>query len=474
MPTLLHISDLHRTSDPRPSNEELLAAISSDSVRWKAEGIPRPELIVVSGDLIQGVKLGVPEADAKIVDQYREANDFLTRLGAEFVNSDRSRIVVVPGNHDVNWNRAHDGMTPIETCPEDMVSKAFVAGSGVRWDWKERQAYEISDERRYESRYEHFRQFLQEFYCGITPSPLSYQDSDLFFLEYPDLELLVLGFSSWHGNDCFCGVGEIKPTALALSQQLLAKSKMATAVAVWHHSIVGGPREHDYMDQRVVHRLVDFGFNVGLHGHQHFPGAAPFELRLPNLTSLAVVGAGSLAVGDNELPMGERRQFNIVVVDPDRKSITVHVRGMSPAGVFTGYHRDDFGGKTYIELSFVASAIREEKPTTTQRLDEAMAAIGAERYEEALAFVADSPSCRLGQVRRIELEALRGLGRKEQLLKVLDPPQNVDEAVELISLLLEADRFEAAASRLEESKSLIPSNVFNDLKANIAVRRMAE
>ena len=186
-------------------------------------------------------------------------------------------------------------------------------------------------------------------------------NEDLLFFEYPKLGLLVAGFSSWHGNDCFCHVGEIAPTSLALSQRLVARSSMAVAVAVWHHSIAGGPRKHDYMDQRVVHRLIDFGFTVGLHGHQHYPGAAPFELRLPNLTTMAVVGAGSLAAGDNELPMGERRQFNVVVIDPDSRSITVHARSMSAAGVFTGSHRDDFGGNTFIKLSLPAARNGWEK-----------------------------------------------------------------------------------------------------------------
>ena len=53
MPTLLHISDLHRTSGPRLNNDDLLSAIFSDAARWEAEGIPWPDLVVVSGDLIQ-------------------------------------------------------------------------------------------------------------------------------------------------------------------------------------------------------------------------------------------------------------------------------------------------------------------------------------------------------------------------------------------------------------------------------------
>ena len=474
MTSLLHISDLHRTSKPRPSNEELLAAICSDSERWKLEGIPKPELIVVSGDLIQGAELEVPDPDTDIEAQYREADVFLNRLGEEFVDADRSRIVIVPGNHDVHWRRALGGMTPLKSCPAGIATKAFEADSGLRWNWKDRQAYEISDHRLYESRLDHFRRFQENFYDGIDPSPLSETQNDLLFFEYPDLDLLIAGFASWHGNDCFCQIGEIEPAVLAASQKLVAGSKMTIAVAVWHHSIVGGPRVHDYMDQRLVHRLIDFGFNVGLHGHQHYPGAAPFELRLPNLTSMAVVGAGSLAVGDNELPMGERRQFNIVVIDPDRNSITIHVRGMSPAGVFTGSHRDDFGGNTYTELHLPTLDTRARGSTIIQRLDDAMTAVGDKRYEQALALVADIPSCHLTEARWIEAEALRGLGRHQRLLELLDPPSNVDEAVEVVSLLLDDGQFDHAAAKLRAFQSLMTPSLFNDLKATIDARRMAE
>ena len=473
MPTLLHISDLHRTSEPRLSNDELLAAIVSDATRWESEGVPQPELIVVSGDLVQGAEAGTPNPDSEIAAQYREAGDFLRQLVDEFVDSDRSRIVVVPGNHDVHWDRSLSAMKPIKTCPNGIAAKAFEAVSGVRWNWRDRQAYEITDSGLYDSRLEHFRQFQSGFYEGINPSPLSHGNGDLVFVEYPDFGLVVVGFASWHGNDCFCHVGEIAPSILALSQKLLARSKMPVAVAVWHHNIVGGPRAHDYMDQRIVHRLIDFGFSVGLHGHQHYPGAAPFELRLPNLTSMAVVGAGSLAVGDGELPMGERRQFNVVVIDPNSESITVHVRAMSPAGVFTSSHRDDFGGNTFIKLSLPAVPERTKNPTTIQRLDEAMTAVAVGRYEQALELIADIPSSRSKEKRRIKIKALDGLGRREQLIKLLDPPQSMDEAVKVISMLLDARRFDEATARLQASSALIEPSLLNELTATITARRMA-
>ena len=472
MPTLLHISDLHRTSGPRLSNDELLAAITSDATRWSGEGIPSPDLVVVSGDLVQGVSIGTTDPDSEIVAQYSEARDFLRRLAAEFVDSDRSRVVIIPGNHDIHWSRARNAMKPLAACPDGIASRAFEANSNVRWNWKDQKAYEISDSNLYESRFKHFRQFQADFYAGLDPSPLSHRDDDLVFVEYPSLGLVIVGFASWHGNDCFCHVGEINSASLSSSRKLLAGSNAPVAVAVWHHSIVGGPRENDYMDQRVIHKLIDFGFSVGLHGHQHYPGAAPFELHLPNLTSMAVVGAGSIAVGDRELPTGERRQFNIVVIDPASNSITVHVRAMSSGGVFTGSHRDDFGGETFIKLNLPSSPSRPKPPTPTQRLDDAMTAVGTEQYERALELLAEINTSHSHEKRQINIRALEGLGRQEELIELLDPPQSVDEVFRVISLLLDAGQFDEAEIRLNAASAFVDRAIFEELTATINARRM--
>ena len=196
---------------------------------------------------------------------------------------------------------------------------------------------------------------------------------------------------------------------------------------------MGGPRAQDYMDQQVIHRLIDFGVSVGLHGHQHYPGAAPYELRLPNLTSMVVVSAGSLAVGDDQLPAGERRQFNVVDIDPDNESITVHVRAMSSGRVFTGSHRDDFGGNTFMRLDLPRSPSRPPGPTTTQLLDDAMTATRNRKFERALGLLSKIvDSSHSHAKRQIAIAALDGLGRHDELLELLRPPQSADEAVRAI------------------------------------------
>ena len=471
MTTLLHISDLHRASDPRLANDDLLAAIFSDATRWESEGITWPDLVVVSGDLIQGVDVDASNPDSKIEAQYAEVSDFLSQLAAKFVDSDRSRVIIVPGNHDVHWGRARRAMKLLDTCPDGIAREAFTADSNIRWTWNEQKAYEIIDSKIYQSRFEHFKQFQADFYAGLDPNPLSYGDSDLVFVEYLSLGLVVVGFASWHGNDCFCHVGEIDQASVALSQKLLADSTAPVAVAVWHHSIVGGPRANDYMDARVIHRLIDFGFSVGLHGHQHYPGAAPFELRLPNLTSMAVIAGGSLAGGDSELPMGERRQFNIVVIEPSKQSITIHVRAMSHAGVFTGSHRDDFGGNTFVKLGLLASPSRPKQRTTTQRIDDAMTEVSVGEYEKALQLIAGIEASHCHEVRLIKIEALDGLDRKEELIELLDPPQGQDEALKIISLLLDCGRYDDAEARLPAMSALIDQAVFKELTSIIATRR---
>ena len=121
-------------------NDELLAAISSDAERWRSDGIPRPDLIVVSGDLIQGVPAGAQSPDDEIEAQHAEAGDFLSGLATEFVDSDRSRVVIVPGNHDVDWSRASKAMKPLPDCPKGIAVEALRADSGVRWNWLDQRA----------------------------------------------------------------------------------------------------------------------------------------------------------------------------------------------------------------------------------------------------------------------------------------------------------------------------------------------
>jgi 3',5'-cyclic AMP phosphodiesterase CpdA len=89
--SILHISDLHRSPEDPISNAELVSALVSDRRRYENEPtrIKAPDAIVVSGDIIQGVKMDAADADVALAAQYATALEFLVELADRFVDGDR-------------------------------------------------------------------------------------------------------------------------------------------------------------------------------------------------------------------------------------------------------------------------------------------------------------------------------------------------------------------------------------------------
>jgi 3',5'-cyclic AMP phosphodiesterase CpdA len=103
--TIAHISDLHRTYDNPISNVALLNSLMHDMDTYTTQGIDKPDILIVSGDIVQG------SADINLLaKQYDEALDFLNKLASELFNSDKSRIILIPGNHDVSWSESKKSM----------------------------------------------------------------------------------------------------------------------------------------------------------------------------------------------------------------------------------------------------------------------------------------------------------------------------------------------------------------------------
>jgi 3',5'-cyclic AMP phosphodiesterase CpdA len=101
--SILHISDLHISTEEPVDNASLIASLLRDRDRYPLETpqIRPPDAIVVSGDLIHGATIGHPTWQKEIESQYQIAEQFLADLTNRFLDGDRSRIVIIPGNHDV-------------------------------------------------------------------------------------------------------------------------------------------------------------------------------------------------------------------------------------------------------------------------------------------------------------------------------------------------------------------------------------
>jgi hypothetical protein len=67
---------------------------------------------------------------------------------------------------------------------------------------------------------------------------------------------------------------------------------------------------------------------------------------------MAVVSAGSLCAGAAELPTGVHRQYNIIEIAEDFRSVRVHVRAMAVANLFSRGQFMDLGGGSFIDLDW--------------------------------------------------------------------------------------------------------------------------
>ena len=147
--SILQLSDLHRSEAEPISNDTLIASLLADRDRFPIEtpAIRQPDAMIVSGDIVEGLRLGESDYGDVLKKQYAVARDFLARLTQRFFAGDRSRVVLVPGNHDCCWNTSFSGMAPVaeKEVPTNLIDQLERPNSPLRWSWPERKLYKISN-----------------------------------------------------------------------------------------------------------------------------------------------------------------------------------------------------------------------------------------------------------------------------------------------------------------------------------------
>jgi hypothetical protein len=451
MYTLMHISDLHRSEGDPIFNDELLSGIVSDQARYSAENpaISTPDAIIVSGDLVQGLPLGSSNYPDDLKKQYEEALELLIKFSDTFTGGDRSKVIIVPGNHDIDWNKAFSSMEPVGPDGKDLPRLLSNPNSGYRWCWKTRQLYKITNYKSYEDRISYFSEMYERFYSGVS---LSYPlDSKRYWnlFELDKGRITVCAFNSCANNDCFNYYGEIPFEAIAQSHLELIPhlSQHTLKIAVWHHSIQGRPQQPDYMDSDTIKVMIDKGFRVGLHGHHHKSDAAPFSLFTSDQQTMALLSAGSLCAGSKELPSGFNRQYNIIEISDDYLHARIHVREMQLRGVFSAGRLVALGGRSYDDLewtsalpSYLVNTGRGGGGVVAQvELIERLISEGS--YDEAVTNIKASEDSLEHYGRQLLVKALFQAERWEDLILLLSNPENDDELAIFIRAVIALKRW---------------------------------
>ena len=461
MYTLLHISDLHRSPRDPVSNDELISCLLADRGRFHLEQptISFPDAIVVSGDLIQGVQLGTSGYDEELKRQYAEALDFLVRLTDAFVSGDRSRVAIVQGNHDVDWNTAFSSMRSVHAPGQDVRGLLSSVHSSYRWSWKALSLLQIISQPDYDARFDQFRQMYRQFY----------EKADLLFpvdparawnlFVFDQGRITLCGFNSCENNDCFNLSGEISSDAISQCHLKLLTDRGTDRlrIAVWHHHVQGSPNRSDYMDHETVRVLIDKGFRLGLHGHQHSSNALPYAHYLSEEEQMVVVGAGSLCAGPYDLPRGCSRQYNVVEISDDYSEARIHVREMTVPNVFTAGRMIALGGESFKDVRWRAFTLPVFNTVRSGGASIAVAEkiehlISSARYAEAVALARKSEEALGHYARRLITQALFKGNSWKELLAHLAHPENSEELSMLVRAHIELKDWPGAEGTLHAAR----------------------
>jgi hypothetical protein len=481
--TLLHISDLHRSPDDPIENASLLSALLADKDRYLIETpeIREPDAAIISGDIIQGVTLNTLNYAIELERQYDVANDFLTKLADRFFSGDRSRILVVPGNHDICWNTAHNAMT--ELVPENPSIQAhaglFKASGNLRWNWKTRTIFKITDTDGYRRRLDAYWNFVEHFYAGANLKYSLDRNRGFNLFELDNGRIVVAALESVYGNDCFCRQGAIEQSVIgncSLAVRDLPQQPILR-LAVWHHGFQGPPQGDDYMDIASVHEMVGNGFRLGMHGHQHQADASAYSIHLPDELSMAISSAGSLCAGTRELPRGTNREYNLVVINDTYTGARVHVREMTQGNHFGKCGRGVFRVDGFTELSWQLPAGRAgSAPLDVRKFNDdivlrAEEALHSGQAEDALSLLEEIKQPLTGHARNLFIEAARTTGNSKKLIAFLEHPESIVEFIELFGAMLTERQTEAAATLLERAEEfLIDSATIESLRLKLQMQ----
>lgn len=311
---ILHLSDVHIGKSNAIQHN---IALTNDLMRAGLD-IKKLQYLVISGDFTNAATAAEYETAAQLIDaiakRFKLSND---------------RIILAPGNHDVNWESAeaayefrfmrHFKNPPAKDDPDHIKSGEL--------------GYLVCNEQRYKNRFDNFSAFYEKIYG--RPYPLEYGEQGIIHTFEKDRILFLVLNSSWQIDHHFHGRANINMDALANALHQVLDSKYANwfKIAVWHHPVTG---PEAMSEDAFLQQLATNDFRLILHGHVHRPLEEVH--RYDSSRRIQITGAGTFGASPTHLVPGVPLSYNLIVLSPDRKVVTVHTRAKIDAkGAWSAY-----------------------------------------------------------------------------------------------------------------------------------------
>jgi len=297
---ILHLSDIqfgrhHRYPKGDDSYQTLFAKLVEDLEYLREKHNAQPNAVVVTGDV----------AEWSVPQEYALARSFFEKLAAK-LKLPRERIVVVPGNHDVN---------------RDLCQAARLTAKARDQDFDEP----------YIDKFGNYRGFYNELFKDI----FRFDETNLFQVhEFRAEETLIVGFNSCvreseRDEDHYGWIGlEQVHAARARCDEIDAGGQWLRIAAMHHNFLCGSDLDNENLRDadQIRPALEKGGFHLILHGHRHI---AHIEQR-KNVTAkapLTILATGSAGLDAETLP-DHPNQYQIIDI-ADGNRVTLYMRQYS-------------------------------------------------------------------------------------------------------------------------------------------------
>jgi hypothetical protein len=294
---ILHLSDLHlgTEEDARNYATQLTTDLKLE-LRVKAL-----DYLIISGDV----------ADRATPDDYAAACKLVNHIAGQFaVGPDK--IILTPGNHDVNWDLSLESyrLIPKFKVPRELGDQYIPAGPAGAL---------LRDDEKYHRRFAPYLDF-----CAAVGRPyVSRCDTEGVFTADEKNRILFLSLNScWNLDHHYTERASIYPEALCgtLDQLLAGGYEDWLRIAVWHHPVTGmGCMSDEFLQLLSANR-----FAIGMHGHIH--EALEQFYRYDSRRGMHIVGAGTFGAPVNQQVTGIPLQYNLLELNPSTATLTVHSR----------------------------------------------------------------------------------------------------------------------------------------------------
>jgi tetratricopeptide (TPR) repeat protein len=304
---LLHLSDLHFGTKPKGGAElpmhrfrrrgqygrSLIDHVEREYRRLRTQHDQAEFVVVLSGDI----------AYQSQRHEYHDALSFLAKL-CQLPGIAKERVIIVPGNHDVNWGLA-------------------------RHDHRHRFDEYLKFIRKFYGK-EHFSTWYPHIQWGEFGDEPPRSSEIFSFHDLSQLGIVVTGFNSCVLEDDQKHFGLVGSEQIEFARNSLNRtSANLVRIAVMHHHVLPVERtflrgdDGAWLDRSIVrdfglveHKLHELGYDLLLHGHKHEPAVrestlvSAFQGNQPR-KSLLVMGAGSVSVEASELPQSRGNHMGI-------------------------------------------------------------------------------------------------------------------------------------------------------------------